>query len=296
MIFATAVIGFGLQCLTRPDFVPGLQPMHEWIHGRTYCADATGVVFVTAGACMLARRATRVEAYCIASVFLLWFLLLHVPRLTSAPTNGRAWTAALEAGAIGASAWILASLRVDVGERAEGAANVAAMCYGVCLPGFGLLHFIYVDYVASVIPNWIPWPFFWAYFVGVAFCAAGLSIVTSLKSALAASLMAVMFGTWVLIVHLPRVAAQYDRPAEWGSLFVAMAMCGGAWLVAAARTNDIFPLAPSLFAIIWSVTDGAPAEQPGRDLEELVRCESMDARLLGSRRQERAFRVCRVRR
>jgi hypothetical protein len=41
-----------------------------------------------------------------------------------------------------------------------------------------------------------------------------------------------MYGSWVLMLHLPRVLAQPAMRAEWTSLFVALALCGGAWLVA----------------------------------------------------------------
>ena len=32
---------------------------------------------------------------------------------------------------------------------------------------FGAQHFIYADFVATLVPRWMSWHLFWAYFVGV---------------------------------------------------------------------------------------------------------------------------------
>ena len=40
-----------------------------------------------------------------------------------------------------------------------------------------------------------------------------------------------MFFLWVFVVHLPRVAASPHDGKEWTSALVALAMCGGAWLM-----------------------------------------------------------------
>jgi fucose permease len=52
-----------------------------------------------------------------------------------------------------------------------------------------------------------------------------------------ATLLGTMFLLWVLLLHSPRVArASVSRspntPTEWSSAFIALAMCGGAWISA----------------------------------------------------------------
>src|SRR6267378_1049524 len=80
--------------------------------------------------------------------------------------------------------------------------------------------------------SWIPARLFWANAVGIAFIATTLSLLTNIKARLAATLLGLMFLTWVLILHLPRVAAAPHNGNEWTSAFVALAMCGGAWMIA----------------------------------------------------------------
>jgi len=73
--------------------------------------------------------------------------------------------------------------------------------------------------------------------VGIAFIATTLSILSGVKARLAATLLGIMFFTWVFILHLPRVIAASTNGNEWTSLLVALAMSGGSWIVAATVTD-----------------------------------------------------------
>jgi uncharacterized membrane protein len=131
---------------------------------------------------------------------------------------------------------------------------------GLAFVAFGISHFMYVGYVESVIPAWIPAHRFFAYATGVAHIAAGCSLIARVQDQLATALLAVMFGAWVLVLHIPRVIAHPTTGNEWSSLFVAVTMCGGALIartflaahVARAHTSPRDSRAlPGLQAIPW---------------------------------------------
>jgi hypothetical protein len=73
--------------------------------------------------------------------------------------------------------------------------------------------------------------------VGTAFIAAAVSIATKGQAPLAAILLGAMFFSWVIIVHAPRVAVHLRNGNEWTSAFIALAMCGGAWIVAGTNSK-----------------------------------------------------------
>src|SRR5271170_3653647 len=50
--------------------------------------------------------------------------------------------------------------------------------YAAPVAAFGSEHFTLTAAIASIVPAWIPWHMFWAYFVGACFIAATLAIVT----------------------------------------------------------------------------------------------------------------------
>ena len=109
--------------------------------------------------------------------------------------------------------------------------------FALTLTVFGIQHLIYGQFVATLIPSWIPGRLFFAYAVGIAFIAATLSILSGIKARLAATLLGIMFLTWVFILHSPRVMAASTNGNEWTSLLVALAMSGGSWIVAATASN-----------------------------------------------------------
>jgi len=49
-----------------------------------------------------------------------------------------------------------------------------------------------------------------------------------------ATLLGVMFFLFVLLLHIPRISFHLRDGNEWTSGFVALAMCGGAWVLASA--------------------------------------------------------------
>ena len=58
-------------------------------------------------------------------------------------------------------------------------------------------------------------------------------MLTRVQEQLATALLSVMFGTWVLVLHIPRVIAHPRTGNEWTSMLIAAAMCGGSLIVRA---------------------------------------------------------------
>ena len=101
------------------------------------------------------------------------------------------------------------------------------VCFGVSSMVFGIVHFFYARAIASLIPLWIPGAIAWAYLLGVARIAAGLSIVTRVQARLAATLLSVMYALWIVFVHLPQVVQPGSEAADRVFLLLAMTLLGG---------------------------------------------------------------------
>ncbi len=104
----------------------------------------------------------------------------------------------------------------------------------ISLVVFGIQHFIYGGFVATLVPAFMPGRLFWAYFVGVAFVAAAISLLVEMLARPAATMLGVMFFLFVVLLHIPRIVGNSRNQNEWTSGFVALAMCGGAWILASA--------------------------------------------------------------
>ncbi|WP_457311411.1 DoxX family membrane protein [Sphingomonas sp. UYAg733] len=66
--------------------------------------------------------------------------------------------------------------------------------FGVCPLIFGLSHFTYADFTAAMVPGWLPGPLVRAYATGIGHVAAGVGILSGIRSRLAATVLAAMCG------------------------------------------------------------------------------------------------------
>jgi uncharacterized membrane protein len=103
---------------------------------------------------------------------------------------------------------------------------------------FGGQHFLSAQFVATLIPSWIPGHLFWVCFTGAGFIVAGLAIVAERLGRLAATWLGIMFLLWVALLHAPRVVAALHNGNEWNSTFVALSLCGASFIVARTLTAN----------------------------------------------------------
>ena len=105
--------------------------------------------------------------------------------------------------------------------------------YAAPLAAFGTEHFTLTKAIASLIPAWIRWHLVWAYFVGACFIAAALSLVTRIQARLSASLLALTFFLFVVLMDAPGWA---HNPRNRFALALALrelSFSGGALALAA---------------------------------------------------------------
>lgn len=75
--------------------------------------------------------------------------------------------------------------------------------YAAPLAAFGTEHFTVTAVIASIVPDWIPWHMFWAYFLGACFIAAGFSLATRIQARPTALLLGITFFLFVALMHGP---------------------------------------------------------------------------------------------
>ena len=240
-VFGLAMAAFATENLVLLDGVPQLEPFPVWLGARVALALVSALILLGGAALINVPRLASRAALALAVLTCLWLVSLQAPLVLQQPKNGGLWVVFFEVCAIAAACTSLAATLLQhdeefVGESGDAWRRVgvgARIAFGLSFIAFGISHFVYIGYVESVIPAWIPAHKFFAYFTGVAHLAAGISLVSGIRHRLAATMLAIMFGCWVLILHIPRVMAARTDANEWTSLIIAIAMCGGAWMVAA---------------------------------------------------------------
>ena len=220
LFFAIALIFFGVQHFFYVvSFGPAVGP--PWILGRPLWTAVMGAFLVLAGVCLATKKMVQFASGLLTIVLFLYVVFLYVPGLLAHLHDPGRWTSAAELTCLCGAAMAIAGLK-----------TLGRFFYSIPLVVFAIQHFLYARYVSTLVPAWIPSRLFWAYFVGAAFLAAAVSIATKGQGHLAATLLGVMFLLWVIILHAPRVIAHFHDGKEWTSAFIALAMSGGAWIIA----------------------------------------------------------------
>jgi uncharacterized membrane protein len=102
------------------------------------------------------------------------------------------------------------------------------------LIAFGIDHFLYKEFVATIVPDWIPWHMFWTYFAAVALIGSGVCILFKILIRQISMLLGIMLLIWFVILHIPRAVADPDgaKGNEITSVFQALAFSGVAFVIA----------------------------------------------------------------
>ena len=227
--FGLGAILLGAVGIWFHDFAMQWQPVPADFPLRMQFAIVTGLLLILGGGETLSGKWAHGGAALLAGIYGLWVLILHVPLILIKPADLGTWNGVAEIVLM-----ISGAIALYAGARGLRSRFATPVCVvtGLCALVFGATHIKYVQFTATMVPAWIP-PnqIFWAYATGIVHVVAGLSLLSGIRSQLGATVLAVMMGVFVILVHIPRVVASPGEQLEWIMLGVALSLSGAAWLV-----------------------------------------------------------------
>jgi uncharacterized membrane protein len=244
LFFAIGLFAWGIQHLVAGDFVTRVVPSWPgWMPPRTIWAYLVGTGLMAAGAAIIFHVKAGAAAVTFGVLSFASFVLLHLPLAAKDIRLGGAWTSAGKALVMCGGALCVAVSLADAGGDIPSTPFASAkvrerlviwgrLCLGVFMTLCGIQHFLFVPFVASLVPAWIPGPVFWTYFAGVALIAGGVGIVVPQVTRLAALLSGAMIFSWVFLVHIPLTLKDPHNAGTVASVFEALAFSGVAFLLA----------------------------------------------------------------
>jgi uncharacterized membrane protein YphA (DoxX/SURF4 family) len=215
--YAIALIVYGIQQFYFGSFrnvlLPAWQSQLPWLPVWSY---AFGAALITAGIAMITEKKAREVSLLTGIIFLGLFCFVHVPyELISEPNKTYhlgLWTDALKELAYAGGAFIIAGTftadakhqqRNSFFFQLEKFIPLGSIFFCTTMTIFGIMHFMYADHVATMVPGWIPDHLFWTWFTAVALIGAGVCIVLNVRRKLVALLLSLMIFCWFVFLHLP---------------------------------------------------------------------------------------------
>jgi uncharacterized membrane protein len=229
MGMAAGLCGLGLLSVLYQDFAEVWQPVPTSWPAYSASASVSGLILLAAGLMMAIRR-TRPWGAALAAAFLgLWAVGLHLPHALAKPAVVASWQSVAETLAMATGAFIANR------ELKGGAGRIAIIVMGICYVVFGVSHFVYAKFTAAMVPAWLPMRLDLTYLTGAIHVLTGLAILVGFQRRWAAVAEALMMTSFVLLVHIPRVAAAPHDRMELTGLFIAITLSSAAWILATSR-------------------------------------------------------------
>jgi uncharacterized membrane protein YphA (DoxX/SURF4 family) len=197
---------------------------------RTQLAYVSGLLLIVGGGAILSPKGERGGALLLTVFIGLWMLVLNLPLAIASASHIGSWNSPAEIAFMASGALALYAHSITGNSRSV-LLMAARLLAGISAIVFGCAHFNYIDFTATMVPSWIPFKTFWAWATGAGHLAAGLALVSGFKARLAAGCEAAMMGSFVVLLHLPRVIAAPDQHVEWIMLGVSTLLTGAALLV-----------------------------------------------------------------
>ncbi len=170
--------------------------------------------------------------------------------------------------------------------RASGLDKVVALsslCFAAPLAVFGALHLSDVGSVLPIVPSYMPWRLFWAYFFGFALLAASLSIATKIQVRWSGLLFGIAMFSFVAMLMIPGVFASPRDRFAWTFVFRESSFGAGGWMLAGnalrqqgqgqsgSKLISVGRVLVGIAAIFFGVEHFLhPANVPGVPLEKLM--------------------------
>jgi uncharacterized membrane protein len=242
IFFGIGIAGLGTQQFIDAGFRPVIMAASPvWIHAAVW-AYLTGAFLIFSGLLIAINKKIKPVWMLLGMLLFFFFVAFHVPFLLfineNSPKHLGLWTDPLKELALSGGALIMAgSFLEDTNENTESLIRVGSIFFAVMMIAFGLDHFYYAEFVATLVPAWIPGHLFWTYFAGVALIGTGVAIILKIKVSLVALLAGIMIFLWFVFLHIPRaISALYftDKGNELTSVFESLAFSGILFVISAS--------------------------------------------------------------
>jgi len=251
IFYGIMIACLGAQQIPYADFRPVIfPPWSATMPGLAILAYLSSVLLILCGVAIIFEKKVREVSLILGGVFLLLILLAQVPfELIKDPYYKHlgVWGNTLKELVFAGGAFAVAGMYQ--GSAKEGGLlrflekfiPFAGTFMSITMILFGIDHFLYIDFVVKLMPMWIPGPFFWSYFAGVALIGSGITIILKIKLKLSATLLGVMIFLWFIVLHVPRaIVDPYGAQGnELTSVFEALGFSGIAFMVAGGYGNWI---------------------------------------------------------
>ena len=164
LFFAVAILAIGIIHIATRNFPTGLMPVSAIVAGRSALVYISGIALVVAGLLIMVKKYSYYGALLTGTIWLVLLLLLDLPLLIRHLHDPGPWTTTFETAGIFSGALLLMGKTIS-----SKLTLIGRYLFLLALIVFGVQHYLYLNYITTLIPGWMPGHLFWAWLVMIAF-------------------------------------------------------------------------------------------------------------------------------
>lgn len=241
VLFAATFIALGIQGLIPGNLAHTLSAVPKdiaWREVMVVLVYLRPFIYLACGLGLFWQRAAGAAARMLLVFLLLWMLAFKIPLIIRSPAVEVYYQNWGETAVLVAGAWVLYAWFAPGWDRArlgfatgETGVRNARILYALALIAFGLSHFAYLGNTAPLVPAWLPWHVFWAYFTGSTYLLAAVAILIGVYARLATALSTLQMGLFTLLVWTPLMFAGTITAGQRGEFIVSWMLTAAAWVL-----------------------------------------------------------------
>ncbi len=188
----------------------------KWLPGPLFWTYFVGAAWLAAATSLIAWRQVRLSSSLVALLFLIIVVTLDFPNVSRGAHSRLFWTLTVRETAFGAGAMVLA------GSLWAGSIGVALRLAGrIIVSGtfvfYAVEHFLFPRFVPGVpleklTPAWMPAPVLISYFVGVTLFAAGVGLLFTRATRIAAAGAGIVLLLLTVLFYVPILLTELHTP------------------------------------------------------------------------------------
>ena len=194
---AASIAVFGAEHFSSANALMAIVP--AWMPARLFWVYFVGLALLAAALSIVLIKYVRLSATLLGVMFLLFVLMLHLPRAVANPTDRIAWTIVFRETAFAGGAWALAGGQLAVAAR---------FMIAIALIFFGVENALHPGFapgvpLAKLTPSWVPLGVFWGYLTGTVLLIGGICLLAGWRSRIALAWVGLLVTLLTLFLYLP---------------------------------------------------------------------------------------------
>lgn len=245
IFFGIGISGIGVMHFfapgIRPIIIPGLTDIPSELYFIVY---VVAVLLIGAGLLIAIGKKFNVISLWLGLIFLLLFLLGHLPRFLSAGSYNEYWVNLNKVLAL--SGGFLAISTINAPKPGNKIVQLLAKLgplgmyfYAIMLYNFGVGHFNNLEGISNIVPKYIPFPVFWTFLGGVALTGSAISIFSKYEVKKIMLLLALNLFIWLLLLHIYYTIRfpQWKEGENFIGSLTCLCFCGTALVISQAASK-----------------------------------------------------------